>query len=300
MVYAHLTKNRLATGFLIIAFIFFITAIAVIFSEVQTGDPFMFALPTLLFACFYVLVSLAFSKNAVLAMSHAKKIEHNDNPELYRTLENLAISRGTSTPELYLINDSAPNAFATGTFKKRSAVAVTSGLLEKLDKQEIEGVLAHELAHIQHEDTRLMTLVVLLVGVVTLLSEIFLRSMLWGGRGRRDSNGKGNAIFVIIGIVLALLSPFLAQLLKLAVGRKREFYADAEAALSTRYPEGLASALEKISGDAEKLEAANHATAHLYIVNPFKGKDAKKFWSKMFSTHPAMEERVGRLRDMMV
>lgn len=299
MVYAHLTKNRLATGFLIIAFIFFITAIAVIFSEVQTGDPFMFALPTLLFACFYVLVSLAFSKNAVLAMSHAKKIEHNDNPELYRTLENLAISRGTSTPELYLINDSAPNAFATGTFKKRSAVAVTSGLLEKLDKQEIEGVLAHELAHIQHEDTRLMTLVVLLVGVVTLLSEIFLRSMLWGGRGRRDSNGKGNAIFVIIGIVLALLSPFLAQLLKLAVGRKREFYADAEAALSTRYPEGLASALEKISGDAEKLEAANHATAHLYIVNPFKGKDAKKFWSKMFSTHPATTERTERLRGMM-
>lgn len=300
MVYAHLAKNRLATGLLIIAFIFFITAIAIVFSQVQTGDPFMFALPTLLFACFYVLVSLAFSKNAVLAMSHAKKIEHKDNPELYRTLENLAISRGVTTPELYLINDSAPNAFATGTFKKRSAVAVTSGLLEKLNKQEIEGVLAHELAHIQHEDTRLMTIVVLLVGVVTLLSDIFLRSMIFGGRGNRDSKGKSGGIIILIGIILAFLSPFIAQILKLAVSRKREFYADAEAALITRYPEGLALALEKIANDTEKLEAANHATAHLYIVNPFKGKDAKKFWSKMFSTHPPMEDRVERLRGMMI
>ncbi len=297
MVYAHLVKNRIATSLLVVAFVVFITAIAVVFSQIQTGDPYTFAIPTLLFALFYVLVSLAFSKNAVLAMSHAKKMELSDNPDLYRSLENLAISRGVPTPELYLINDSAPNAFATGTFKKRSAVCVTSGLLSKLSKQEVEGVLAHELAHIQHEDTRLMTAVVLLVGVVTLLADIFLRSMFYGGR---RSDKKGNGILIIIGIALAVLSPFIAQLLKLAVSRKREFYADAEAALSTRYPEGLASALEKISSDTEKLEVANHATAHLYIANPFKGKQARSLWGRMFSTHPPAVERISRLREMMI
>lgn len=298
MVYSHLTRNRISTVLLVIAFVFFLTAISVIFSEVQTGDPYLFSLPTLLFACFYVLVSLAFSKNTVLMMSHAKKIEEKDATELYHTLENLSISRGVPMPALYLIEDSAPNAFATGTFKKHSAIAVTSGLLDKLSKAEIEGVLAHELAHIQHEDTRLMTLIVLLVGVVTLIADIFLRSLYHRGN-RSRSDGKGGGVLLLIGIVLALLSPFIAQLLKLAVSRKREFYADAEAVLTTRYAEGLASALEKIAHDPEKLEVANHATAHLYIVNPFKGEEAKKLWNRMFSTHPATGERVKRLREMM-
>jgi len=295
MVYSHLTRNRLATILLVIAFVVFLTAISVIFSEVQTGDPYLFALPTLLFACFYVLVSLAFSKNTVLMMSHAKKMAESDAPELYHTLQNLAISRGVPMPALYLIEDSAPNAFATGTFKKHSAIAVTSGLLDKLEKAEIEGVLAHELAHIQHEDTRLMTLIVLLVGVVTLIADIFLRSLYHRGR----SKDKGGGVLLIIGIILALLSPFIAQLIKLAVSRKREFYADAEAVLTTRYADGLASALEKIASDTEKLEVANHATAHLYIVNPFKGEEATKLWNRMFSTHPATGERVQRLREMM-
>jgi heat shock protein HtpX len=299
MVYAHLTKNRISTVLLVIAFVIFIVGISIIFSQVQTGDPFAFAIPTLLFACFYVLASLAFSKNAVLAMSKAKLIELKDNPDLYRTLENLAISKGLPTPKLYLIQDSAPNAFATGTTKKGAVVAVTSGLLQKLNKQELEGVLAHELAHIQHEDTRLMTIVVLLVGVVTLLADFFLRSMYWSGRGRRDSGGKGNAILLIAGILLALLSPLIAQLLKMAVSRKREFYADAEAALTTRYPEGLATALEKISADNEPLEVANRATAHLYICSPLKGKASKSWWNNMFSTHPDAKERVIRLRSMM-
>ena len=298
MVYSHLTRNRLATILLVIAFVVFLTAISVIFSEIQTGDPFLFVAPTLLFACFYVLVSLAFSKNTVLMMSHAKKIEEKDAAELYHTLQNLAISRGVPMPVLYLIEDSAPNAFATGTFKKHSAIAVTTGLLEKLEKAEIEGVLAHELAHIQHEDTRLMTLIVLLVGVVTLIADIFLRSLYHRGNRSRDG-GKGGGVLLIIGIVLALLSPFIAQLIKLAVSRKREFYADAEAVLTTRYAEGLASALEKIAKDPEKLEVANHATAHLYIVNPFKGAEAAKMWNRMFSTHPATEERAKRLREMM-
>lgn len=297
MVYSHLTRNRFATILLVIAFVVFLTAISVIFSEIQTGDPYLFSLPTLLFACFYVLVSLAFSKNTVLMMSHAKKMEERDAPELYHTLENLTISRGVPMPALYLIDDSAPNAFATGTFKKHSAIAVTSGLLDKLTKAEIEGVLAHELAHIQHEDTRLMTLVVLLVGVVTLVAEIFLRSLYH--RGGNRSKNKSGGILIIVGIVLALLSPFIAQLIKLAVSRKREFYADAEAVLTTRYSEGLASALEKIAHDPEKLEVANHATAHLYIVNPFKGEEAMKMWNRMFSTHPATGERVKRLREMM-
>src|SRR3990167_9282964 len=287
MVYSHLTRNRLATILLVIAFIFFLTAISVIFSEIQTGDPYLFALPTLLFACFYVLVSLAFSKNTVLMMSHAKKMEEKDAPELYHTLQNLAISRGVPMPVLYLIDDSAPNAFATGTFKKHSAIAVTTGLLQKLEKADIEGVLAHELAHIQHEDTRLMTLIVVLVGVITLLADFFLRSMYFHGRGRR--NEKIHPVMIIAGLI--------AQLLKLAISRKREFYADAESALTTRYPEGLAKALEKISADTEPLEVANHATAHMYIANPFKGKTS--FWHTMFSTHPDAKERVRRLRTMM-
>lgn len=299
MVYAHLAKNRLATLLLILAFVIFIVGIAVIFSEIQTGDPYTFALPTLFFALFYVLVSLAFSKNAVLMMSHAKKLEHDHAPELYHLLENLAIARGVPMPDLYMIEDSAPNAFATGTLKKHCAVCVTSGLLDKLEKAELEGVLAHELAHIQHEDTRLMTIVVLLVGVISLLADFFLRSMYWSGRGRKSSNGKGNAVLVIAGIILALLAPFLAQLLKLAVSRKREYYADAEAALSTRYPEALASALQKIAADPEKLEAANRGTAHLYIENPFKGKEKLSFWNSLFSTHPPVEERIKRLREMM-
>jgi heat shock protein HtpX len=299
MVYAHLRNNRIATGIIVLAFLFFIVVLAIVFSEIQTGDPFLFTLPTLFFAIFYVLVSFAFSKNAVLMMSQAKRIEERHSPELYHTLENLAISRGVPMPDLYLIQDSAPNAFATGTLKKCSAVAVTTGLLDKLEKTEIEGVLAHELAHIQHEDTRLMTLVVLLVGVVTLLADFFLRSLYWGGSGSARPRPKGHALLAALGIVLALLSPFIAQLLKLAVSRKREFYADAETALTTRFPEGLASALEKITQDPEQLEVANHATAHLFICNPFKGKTASSFWNKMFSTHPPAAERIARLRGMM-
>jgi len=299
MVYAHLTRNRIATGLILIAFLCFIVGISIIFSQVQTGEPFLYALPSLFFALFYILVSLAFSKQAILKMSGAKKMEEKNAPELYHSLENLAISRGLPMPQLYLIQDSAPNAFATGTTKKGAAVVVTTGLLDKLEKAEIEGVLAHELAHIQHEDTRLMTLVVLLVGVVTLLADFFLRSMFWSGRGRRNSGGKGNGLLLIAGIILAVLSPLIAQLLKLAISRKREFYADAEAALTTRYPEGLANALQKISEDPEKLEVANRATQHLFICNPLKGKEAKSWWHSMFSTHPDAKERIERLRGMM-
>ncbi|MEK7136869.1 MAG: M48 family metallopeptidase [Patescibacteria group bacterium] len=298
MVYAHLRRNRIATVVLVAAFLCFIVGVAVALSYAQTGDPYLFAVPTLFFALFYILIAFAFSKQAVLAMSGAKRIEQRDSPELYRTLENLAISKGLPTPKLYLIDDTAPNAFATGIGRKHAAVAVTTGLLQKLSKQELEGVLAHELAHIEHGDTRLMTLVVLLVGVITLIADFFLRSLYWSG-GRSRQGRRSNGIFLIVGIVLALLSPFIAQLLKLAISRKREFYADAEAALTTRYPEGLASALEKIAGDQEVLEVANHATAHLYIENPFKGEKRHSAWHAMFSTHPAVEERIKRLREMM-
>lgn len=296
MVYAHLQRNRIATIVLVIAFPLFIVGVAMVFSIAQTGDPFLYALPTLFFAAFYVLVSFALSKHAVLAMSGAKKIERKNAPELWNLLENLAISRGMTMPALYLIEDSAPNALATGIGKKHAVIAVTTGLLQKLQKTEIEGVLAHELAHIQHEDTRLMTLVVLLVGVVTLLADFFLRSLYWSS-GRSRHGRKGHPALLIIGLLLAFLSPFIAQLLKLAVSRKREFYADAEAALTTRYPEGLASALEKIASNTEPLEVANHATAHLYIVNPFKGKPS--FLHTMFSTHPDPRERIQRLKTMM-
>jgi heat shock protein HtpX len=211
-------------------------------------------------------------------------------------VENLTIAAGLPMPRVYIIADSAPNAFATGRDPKHGVVCVTTGLLEKLNKVELEGVLAHELSHIGNYDIRFMTLVVVMVGTITLLADWLLRFSFFGGRSRenRDSNG----IFLLIGLVLAILSPIVATLMQLAINRKREFLADASGALLTRHPEGLASALEKIAGDQEPLEAANKATAPLYIVNPLKGDSAKSFLAGLFNTHPPIEERIKRLREM--
>ena len=201
-------------------------------------------------------------------------------------------------PKIYIINDSAPNAFATGRDPNHSVVCVTTGILDKLDKIELEGVIAHELSHVRNYDIRLMAIVVILVGLVALLADIFMRSLWYGGNRRRDDKGSSQGIFLLIGIILAILSPLIATLIQLAVSRKREFLADASGALLTRYPEGLASALEKISADKEPLEVANNATAHLYIANPFKGKIQGSWFSNLFNTHPPIEERIKILRSM--
>lgn len=251
-----------------------------------------------LFSSISALISYYFSDSITLAMSGAKQISRQSAPDLFNVVENLTIAAGLPMPRVYIIEDTAPNAFATGRDPKHAVVAVTTGILQKLNKTELEGVLAHELSHIGNYDIRLMTLVVVLVGTLTLIADWFLRASFFGG-SKRDREG-GNA-FAVLGLVLALISPLVAMLLQLAVSRQREFLADASGALLTRYPEGLASALEKIASDREPLEAANKATAHLYIVNPLKahsGQDSVGWFAKLFNTHPPIQERVKRLREM--
>jgi heat shock protein HtpX len=238
------------------------------------------------------------SDKIALGVSRAKPITKKDNPYVYNMVENLAITAGLPMPRVYLIDDSAPNAFATGRDPKHAAIALTTGIVDKLKNEELEGVIAHEMAHIGNYDTRLMTIVVVLVGLVTLMADFMIRMSFFGG-GRRDS-GQLGVIVMIAGFVLLLLSPLFATMIQLAVSRRREFAADATGALLTRYPEGLANALEKIDHDHEPLEVANKATAHLYIANPFKDRkrDGQSWFSKLFNTHPPIAERVEKLRHL--
>lgn len=240
-----------------------------------------------------------YSDKIVLAMSRARPIEKKDNPELYRLVENLSITAGLPLPKIYIIESAQPNAFATGRDPKHAVVAVTSGLLEKLERAELEGVIAHELSHIGNKDILLGTIIVVLVGIVVLLSNFFLRISFFGG-GRRGSKGSGGTILLVLGIVAAILAPLAATLIKLAISRKREFLADTSGSLLTRYPEGLARALEKISNDPHPLRTANNSTAHLYIASPFKGKQTKSWFHRLFMTHPPMEDRIKALRSMQV
>ncbi|OGY26248.1 MAG: zinc metalloprotease HtpX [Candidatus Woykebacteria bacterium RBG_16_44_10] len=240
--------------------------------------------------------SYYWSDKFVISLSGAKPVEKKDSPELCRTVENLCIAAGLPLPKIYGISDPAPNAFATGRDPAHAAVAVTSGLLERLDDLELEGVIAHELSHVKNYDSRLMSIVVILVGLVAILADVFFRAMWWGRSGSDDRRGS-NAVFLLLGIVAAILAPIAANLIKLAISRRREFLADSSGALLTRYPEGLAKALIKISQDPTPLHSANNATAHLYIVNPFKGKEAKAWLVSLFSTHPPIEERVAALRE---
>jgi heat shock protein HtpX len=232
-----------------------------------------------------------------LAASGAKQVERKDNPNLYNTVENLSIASGLPAPKVFIIDDPSPNAFATGRDPAHASIAVTSGLLQTMNKTELEGVLAHELAHIKNFDIRVMTIVVVLVGTVMLLSDILVRSMWFKDRRSNNDNGQAQLVLMLIGLVLAILSPILAELLKLAISRSREYLADASGALLTRYPEGLASALQKIADYDQPLKKANHATAHLFLANPFDPKVTKKF-EQWFSTHPPIEERIARLRKM--
>lgn len=250
---------------------------------------------------FSVLTSIGsywFSDKIVLATSNAKLIEKKDSPELYRLVENLCITAGLPLPKIYIINEAQPNAFATGRDEKHAVVAVTKGLLGKLERVELEGVIAHELSHIKNKDMLLQTMVVVLVGIVSMLSDFFIRISLFGGN-RNDSKEGGGAAMMILGLVAMIIAPLAATMLQFAISRKREFLADASGALLTRYPEGLARALEKISSDPNKLKVANKATAHLYISSPLR--EEKKSWiNKLFMTHPPVEERVKALRDLKI
>ncbi len=236
-----------------------------------------------------------FSHKVALKTAGAKEAPEEAYPELHNIVENLAITAGIKKPSVYVIESPSPNAFATGRNEETACVAVTTGLLDILERSELEGVIAHEIAHITNRDILLSSLVVVLVGFVTLLSDFFLRWSLFGGG---DNDSRAGLIFMLIGIVLAILSPIVATLIKLAISRKREFLADASGALLTRYPDGLASALQKIDKAVTKqpMEGANHATSHLYIENPFGGEDSEpSFFDKLFMTHPPTSERVEAL-----
>ena len=252
----------------------------------------------LLFAVIFAIATNVFaywnSDKVVVAMAGAKPADESHYRDLHNVVENLAITAGLPKPRVYVINDPAPNAFATGRDKEHAVVAVTTGLLGMMDRTELEGVLAHELSHIGNRDMLVSTIAVVLVGFVTLASDFFLRSAFWGrGGGNRDE--KGNPILAIIAIALIVLAPIVATLMQLAISRKREFLADASGALLTRYPEGLANALRKISSYQAPMRRANNATAHLYISNPFGAKAAMSGIAKLFMTHPPIEERVEAL-----
>jgi heat shock protein HtpX len=243
-------------------------------------------------------LSYWYSDKIVFALTRAKPIEKKDNPEFYRVVENLCITAGLPLPKIYILNEAQPNAFATGRDPKHAAVAVTTGLLEKLERTELEGVIAHELSHIGNRDALLQTVVVVLVGIIAFMANVFFRARFFNSRDNNREGGQIAIIFFLIGLAMAILAPLAAELIKLAISRRREFLADASGALLTRYPEGLASALEKISQDPNQLRVASNSTAHLFIVSPLMGKEGGAWISRLFSTHPPIEERIKLLRQM--
>lgn len=297
--YEQISSNKRKSIFLIFFFLVLIGALVWIFGQI-TALGSLAIVPAVGIALIMTWGSYYYSDKIVLAVSRAKPVTKAEYPYLYNVVEGLAIAAGLPKPRCYVIDDTAPNAFASGRNPEKAVVVVTKGLLEKLNRAELEGVIAHEMAHIKNYDIRIQTLAVVMVGVIVLLSDWIMRTFLWGGRRRRSSKEGGNigTILVIVALVLAILSPLIAQLLKLAISRKREFLADANGALLTRYPPGLASALKKLSADKEPLEAANKATAHLYIVNPLKDVKRGKGMAKFFSTHPPVEARIAALEKM--
>lgn len=297
-IYDAAAANRWRTVLLIAVFTIIVAVLAYVGGEYFAPG---YGLAMLPFAAGFSGVSAAASYFAgdklVLAQSQARALAPGEEPELRSVVESLSIGLGIQPPALYVIEDSAPNAFATGRDPKHASVVVTRGLLDKLDRQELEGVVAHELSHVGNRDIRVMLLVTVLVGTIALISDWLLRSMWWGGGRRRDRDrGGGSAAIAIIAIVLAILTPVIATLIQLAVSRQREYLADASGALLTRYPPGLANALRKIAADTEPLEAANKATASLYIANPLH--DDPKFMDRLFDTHPPIQERIRRLEAM--
>jgi len=292
--YRLVESNTRKTFLLMAFFVVFIIALGWLFSYVL-GNSIILVI-AIIFAFIMNIGSYWYSDKIVLAMTHAKPIKKEDNPELYRIVENLCITAGLPLPKIYILEEWQPNAFATGRDANHAAIAVTRGLLEKLDRTELEGVISHELSHIKNKDILLQTVVVVLAGIVAWVSHWFLRISFWGGR--RQERGKGGAIILLIGIIAAILAPLAATLIRLAISRKREFLADASGALLTRYPEGLARALEKIAADTERMKVANNSIAHLFIASPFRGKEAKSWFINLFRTHPPIEERIKALRGM--
>jgi heat shock protein HtpX len=299
LIYDRIEANRRSTFVLLFVFVALLAGASVAMGIIL-GLPYPWAPLLIIPFLIIALVSYYSSSRVALAISQAREVTKGDEPELFRTVENLCIGAGLPMPKVYVIEDGSPNAFATGRDPDHAAVAVTRGLLRKLDKAELEGVIAHELSHIGNYDIRVMTIVVVLVGLAALMADFALRLTFYGA-GRRSSNrgrsgGAGVAIVYAVALAAVILTPIVAQLIRFAVSRQREFLADASGALLCRNPDALARALEKISADPDPLEVANKATAHLYINNPLR--EHKSFLNNLFATHPPIEERVQLLRAM--
>ncbi len=296
--YDHIAVNKRKTRILIAMFVVVVLMIGAAAGMVQGMDPVATIGIAAAFSIVMALVGYFKGDKVALASSRARKITKADNPYVYRMVENLCITAGIKTiPALYIINDPAINAFATGRDPEHSSIAVTTGAIEKLENEELEGVLAHELSHVQNYDIRIMTIVIVLVGMISLIADLFLRGMIFGGRGR-SSDSRGGGILAVVGIVLIVLSPIIAKLIQMAVSRKREYLADASGSLLTRYPEGLARALEKIKAHNQPMRAANHATAHLFLESPFRRSRGGKVKTSWFDTHPPIDDRIAKLRSM--
>ncbi|MFA5188490.1 MAG: M48 family metallopeptidase [Patescibacteria group bacterium] len=294
--YNQIDSNKRKTIILITIFIIFVLFIGWLYGQISQSGYFGLAIAIIISLIMTSLSYFAGDKVA-LATAGAKPVTKEENLDLYRLVENLCITAGLPMPQIYIINDPDINAFATGRDPQHSSMAITTGALDKLDNLELEGVVAHELSHVKNYDTRLMMVIIVLVGIIALVSDWLMRGFFWRKNGNRDRDSQLGLILLIVGIALAILSPLIAQIIQLAISRKREFLADADGALLTRYPEGLASALAKISQvNQEPLKKANNATAHLYIANPFG--QTKRFLSSLFSTHPPIEERIASLRQM--
>lgn len=297
-VYERVAANKRKSWLIMFLFSVFVVGVAYVFS--QALDLGLSAVGwALVISGLMSFASFYWSDKIILGLSGARPADRDKDFEFYTVTENLSMAAKIPVPRLYVIEDTALNAFATGRDPKHAVVVATTGLLAKLDRTELEGVVAHELSHISNYDIRLMGVVTILVGLIALLADFFLRmSRFGGGRKRDNENGQMQAFFMVLGLVLAIFAPIIANLIKLAVSRRREFLADASAAKLTRYPEGLARALEKLAVDKEPLEAANKATAHLYITNPLKNHhDAVGWFAGLFSTHPPIEERIKQLRN---
>ncbi|KGA98045.1 heat shock protein HtpX [Alkalihalobacillus alcalophilus ATCC 27647 = CGMCC 1.3604] len=293
VLYKQIERNKRHTVIIVTGFILFVLAVGAAFSYIRMGDYYSGMAIAAIIGGGYTLIMLLSSTNVVMKMNHAREIKSaQDNPFLWNTVEGLALAARVPTPKVYIINDSSPNAFATGTSPKKGAVAVTTGLLDRLNREEIEGVVAHEIAHIRNYDIRLATIAIALVSVVAILSDLGSRMLYYSGRSRRDNNNQSPIIF-IIAFVLLIFAPIIATLIRLAISRNREFLADASAAELTRNPHALASALRKITTVDTPVKEASSTSAPLYFSDPLK-KKAKN----LFSTHPAPDERIKRLQQM--
>lgn len=292
--YNQITSNKRKTWILITVVCIIISCLILILGYSAGSDPYIALLIGAIFAIIYSLISFYFADKTVLLSQGAKKLSKENGKEIYLIVENLTIASGTPMPEIYLIEDPSPNAFATGRDPEHAKIIFTTGLLERLNKLELEGVAAHELSHIKNYDIRLMTVVVVLVGLIALFADIIFRI------GLRTNNRKAPLPFILIAILIGGLSPVFAQIIRLAVSRTREYLADASAGLITRHPDALASALEKIRDSQSTMRRANHATAHLFIANPFGQTRGRKFsfFQNLFATHPPIDDRIAKLREM--